>query len=264
MKTQSIKITLEQLSQVYNYSKSTIETKFNQVAKSFRKKYNLDLVRCRNLQGVYYEITPLRDLNIYSTEKEELYIPFDSIKMNDLVCLIIIGIAATQYYVFKGTREEFLKHLGLVNNKRNMRLLEEALKEYSNKQGQPLLFSQDGSRIIVSFEEQFEKGQIITLNMLKKCKQIVEKYNKQALKVIQLLKVWQAYRINQYYKVNPLTDKDLKKYVDLSQSQITDAKKLLQKENVIIINRKGSYNVCQGSEFTINLFFDNRLKTVKE
>lgn len=55
----------------------------------------MDLVRCKNLDGVYYEITPLIDLDIYNSEKEELYIPFDSIKMNDLVCLIIIGVAAT-------------------------------------------------------------------------------------------------------------------------------------------------------------------------
>jgi len=48
----------------------------------------------------------------------------------------------------------------------------------------------------VSFEESFEKQHILTTSMLRQCREIARKYNKQELKVVQLLKVWQAYRVN--------------------------------------------------------------------
>lgn len=47
------------------------------------------------------------------------------------------------------------------------------------------------------------------------------------MKVIQLLKVWQAYRINEYKGNDVITNKDLQQYIDLSEKQIRDIKKLL-------------------------------------
>jgi len=155
---------------------------------------------------VFYEVTPLRAPTIYEETKNEIFIPFDSIKMDDLACLIIIGIAATQFYVFKGTRKDFLDYLGLSHSKRNIDLLNDTLKKYSNDIGQPLVVSEEGDRIIVSFEEVYEKQQILTKSMLIQCREIAKKYNKQSMKIVQLIKVWQAYRINEYKGINPLTD----------------------------------------------------------
>ncbi len=260
-----ITMTAQQLSQAYGYSMSTIKTKFNKVATSLRKKYGIDLIKCQSLDGIYYEVVaPQHALTMYDEIKEEIYIPFDSIKMDDLVCLIIIGIAATQFCVFKGTRQNFLDYLGLSHNKKNIVLLNETLEKYGNKQGQPLIVSQEGSRINVSFEESCEKQHILTINMLKQCREIAKKYNKQAMKVVQLIKVWQAYRINQYKGISPLTDKDLKKYINLSQSQISDVKKMLKNENIIDMQRVGTYTFCQGTEVKGNLFFDDKKVVIKE
>ncbi len=63
--------------------------------------------------------------------------------------------------------------------------------------------------------------------MLRQCQEIAQKHNKQSMKVVQLLKVWQAYRINQQKGVNPLTNRDLQEYIDLSEKQIRDARKIL-------------------------------------
>jgi len=63
--------------------------------------------------------------------------------------------------------------------------------------------------------------------MLRECQKIAQKHNKQAMKVVQLLKVWQAYRINEQKGMNPLTNKNLQEYIDLSEKQIRDARKLL-------------------------------------
>ena len=258
-----IKMTLEELCETYHFSKSSVQTKFNRTAESFRKKYGLDLVKVKGLDGVFYEVAPLRALTMYDESKDEIFIPFDAIKMDDLLCLIIIGINATKFFVFKGTRQEFLDYLGLKHNKKNVDSLNKVLLEYSNKQGSPLIYSEDGSRIIVSFEESFEKQHILTISMLKQCREIARKYNKQELKVVQLLKVWQAYRINQYNGINPLTDKDLKRYVNLSQSQITDAKKMLKQQGIIKMERAGSYKFCQGTFAQGNLFYDDKIEVIK-
>lgn len=122
----------------------------------------------------------------------------------------------------------------------------------------PLVYSEDGSRIIVSFEESFEKRQILTITMLKKSQEIAKKYNKQTLKIAQLLKVWQIYRVYESKGINTLTDKDLRKYINLSQSQLTDIKKMLKKENIVKIDREGNYNMCLGSNFMTNVFYDNK------
>ena len=100
--------------------------------------------------------------------------------------------------------------------------------------------------------------------MLKKCHQIVKKYNKKNMKVVQLLKVWQAYRINEYEGNNVITNRDLQQYIDLSEKQIRDIKKLLQKENIIKTQRIGSYDKMIGTEFSLNLFFDNQLEVIKQ
>lgn len=259
-----VKMTLEQLCETYHFSKSSVQTKFNRTAESFRKKYGLDLLKVKGLDGIYYEVVPIRALTMYDEMKDQIFIPFDAIKMDDLLCLIIIGIAASQFLVFKGTQEELLDYLGLSHNKRNVELLKNILNKYANKQGQPLVVSKEGSRIIVSFEEQFEKQHILTIGMLKQCREIAKKYNKKSMKVVQLLKVWQAYRINQYNGVSPLTDKDLKKYIDLTQGQITDAKKLLKKQNIIKMERVGSYQMCYGTKAQGNSFFDNKIQVIKE
>lgn len=264
MRDYSIKMTVEELSEAYGYSKSTIETKFKKTAQSFRKKYGLNLIKCKDLDGVFYEVSPLRAPTLYEESKEEICIPFDSIKMDSLACLIIIGIAATQFYVFKGTRKEFLDYLGLPHSKRNIELLNQTLKTYGNKQGYPLIISEEGQRIIISFEEMYEKQQILTKSMLIQCREIARKYNKQAIKVVQLIKVWQAYRINQYKGVNPLTDDDLQKYIDLSKSQILDAKKMLVKENIIKLDRVGTPDVRIGTFVSSNVYYDNKRQVIKE
>lgn len=259
-----VKMTLEELCKTYNFSESSVKTKFNRTAESFRKKYGLDLLKVKGLDGVHYEVAPTRALTMYDESKDEIFIPFDTIKMDDLLCLIIIGINATQFFVFKGTKKEFLDYLGLKHSQKNINSLDEALENYSNKQGSPLIYSEEGSRIIISFEESFEKQHILTTSMLRQCREIARKYNKQDLKIIQLLKVWQAYRINQYKGVNPLTNRDLQQYIDLSQKQIRDIRKLLKQQGIIDIKRVGAYKRRIGSQFDLNVFYDDKITVIKE
>ena len=110
----------------------------------------------------------------------------------------------------------------------------------------------------------FEKKQILTIDMLRECQRIAKKHKKKAMKVVQLLKVWQAYRINEQKGVNPLTDRNLQEYIDLSEKQIRDAKKLLESEGVLKTNRVGRYDRRYGTAFDLNGFLDNKEIVVED
>ena len=71
------------------------------------------------------------------------------------------------------------------------------------------------------------------------------------MKIVQLLKVWQAYRINQQKGVNPLTNRNLQEYVDLSEKQIRDARKMLQGEGVLNTSRVGYPTRRIGTSFAL-------------
>lgn len=251
-------MSLEEICEVYGYSEKSLKTNFRRTSESFKKKYGLDLIKCSSYEGTYYEVSAPRALTMYEETKNELYIPAESIKMNDLLCCIIIGVAATPQGIFRGTKKEFIEYIGLVSNKRNIELLDEVLENYANKEEVPLYYQQDMDYIILYINRAFEKWSMITINMLRACQEIVQKNHKQSMKVIQLLKVLQAYRINEQKGVNPLTDKDLQEYVDLSSKQICDVKKLLEGEGLINTIRVGSFNRRVGTEFSINGFIDDQ------
>ena len=147
--------------------------------------------------------------------------------MDDLICFVLIGVAATPQGVFRGTRQGFLDYIGLSHNKRNIELLNEVLNKFKKEKESPLIWHEDDDYVIIYINRDFEKKQILTINMLRQCQEIAQKNNKRAMKVVQLLKVWQAYRINEQKGVNPLTNRDLQEYIDLSEKQIRDARKLL-------------------------------------
>lgn len=253
-----MRMTIEQVSKMYGYSEKSIKTNFKRTAAAIEKKYGVQLIKCESIHGIHYEISSPRALTMYQEMKDQLYIPIESIKMDDLACLVLIGVAATPQGIFRGTPKQFLDYIGLSHNKRNIQLLIQVLDKFAIQAGSPLICQKDQDVIIIYIERLFEKEQILTINMLRECQKIAKKYNKQAMKVVQLLKVWQAYRINQQNGVNPLTDKNLKEYINLSQKQIADVRKLLQGEGIINIKRIGTPVRCYGSEFSINALKDDK------
>lgn len=97
-------MTLEEVSRKYGYSEISIQRNFKRTAEAIKKKYGVELIKCITANQTYYYVDSPRAATVYEEEKEELFIPLDSLQMDDLVFLIFIGIAGTEYYVFKGTR----------------------------------------------------------------------------------------------------------------------------------------------------------------
>lgn len=229
-----------------------------------KKKYGVDLIKCEGRAGVFYAISSPRALTMYEEMKDELYIPIDSIQMDDLICFILIGVAATPQGVFRGSKKDFLDYIGLAHNQKNIELLTAAFNEYCNREDSVLVYKEDEDYIIVYIDRNFEKKQIINIKMLRDCQSVAKKYNKQTMKIVQLLKVWQAYRINDQKGVHPLTNQDIKQYIDLSDKQIRDARKLLEAEGFLITNRVGNYEKRTGTEYTLNAFEDTQKVVIED
>ena len=259
MQQNEISLTIEEVSEMYGYSVASIRRNFKRTAQSIQKRYGMDLFKYTGPDGeTFYKISSPRAITMYEEIKDQLYVPIESIKMDDLACFVLIGVAATPQGVFRGTRANFLDYMGLSHNKRNIELLNQVLSNFSKMQDSPLCCQQDESYIIVYVKRDFEKRQILTINMLRQCQEIAQKHNKKSMKIVQLLKVWQAYRINQQKGVNPLTNRDLQVYVDLSEKQIRDARKMLQGEGVLNTSRVGYPTRRIGTSFALNAFMDDK------
>ena len=146
----------------------------------------------------------------------------------------------------------------------NIDLLKEVLDNFNKMETPPVKWEVDKDMLVIYIDRQFEQKQILTITMLRECQNITKKYHKSAMKVVQLLKVWQAYRINEQKGVNPLTDKNLQEYINLSEYQIREAKKLLVSEGVIKTERVGNAKVRYGTEFDINGLLDDKKEVIKE
>lgn len=251
----NIKMTAEQVAASFGYSLTSVKTKFKRTQQAIKKKYGVQLIKCQGLQGTYYIISDERAKTMFDEVKNELYVPIETLKMDALACFTVLGVAATPQGVFRGTKKQFLDYIGLSHNNKNIELLNQVLDTFTNVQGSPLLYQQDQDYIIIYIERQFEKQRIITIKMLRACKQLVQKNNKQTMKIIQLWKVWEAYRINEQNGVKPLTNKNLQEYIDLSIKQIGDARKILEKENLINTIRVGTAIQCYGHDYSTSAYY---------
>lgn len=249
--------TAQQIAQMYGYSVSSLKSNFTRTAASIKQKFGVDITKCKDINGVYYRIEIPRALTIYEELKDEVYVPLETIKMDDLAAYIVIAVAAMPQGVFRGTAKQFLDYIGLSHNKRNIELFYEAIKNFiNNEESSPVKCEKDEKSVIIYIKDNVEEALILTISMLRECRRIIAENNKQDIKVIQLLKVWQAYRLSYYNGVNPLTDKDIAAYTGLTTYQIGKNKQLLKNNNIIKLDKKNTATYCLGTEFELNGIID--------
>jgi len=64
---------------------------------------------------------------MFDEVKNELYIPLESLKIENFAFYILIGIAATPDGVFRGTRKDLLRYIGVAATEKNEKLVDEVL-----------------------------------------------------------------------------------------------------------------------------------------
>lgn len=250
------KMTAQQIAEKFGYSVNSIETKFKRTQQAIKKKYNIEIIKCQGINGVYYIISDDRAKTMFDEVKNELYIPLESLKIENFACYVLIGIAATPQGFFRGTKKDLLKYIGVSPTAANQSLIQGVLDLWSKLN----IIVYDIQEDVVSAHMRlaFEKAQVIPIQMLKECQKICQENHKQNLKIVQLVKVWQAHRLCE--KAQPFTIQDIQQYIDLSKDQIKDARKLLQENNVFKLNAAmlpGVQNRRIGSNVDLNVFYDN-------
>jgi hypothetical protein len=104
--------------------------------------------------------------------KNELYIPLESLKIENFAFYVLIGIAATPQGVFRGTKKELLKYIGVAVNNKNEELIDGVLIFWARLN--VMAFDVDDNVIVVYMRRAFERTQVIPIRMLKECQRIVQ------------------------------------------------------------------------------------------
>lgn len=260
----NIKMTAEQVASRFGYSLTSIQTKFKRTQQAIKKKFGVQLIRCQGIDGIYYMISDERALTMFDEVKNELYIPLESLKIENFIFYVLVGIAATPQGVFRGTKKQFLKYMGVVANQKNEKLLEDALVLWADLE--IIVFNIDQDIIIAYMKRAFENTTIMSIQMLQECQRIIKENHKQNIKIPQLLKVWQAHRLCS--KNQPFTIDDIQKYIDLSKDQIKQGRKLLQQNNILRLTSQvvsdGEFVISRGTNVDRTAWYDTTEVELKD
>lgn len=223
-------MTIQQVSEKFGYSESSIRTKFTRTVAAIKRKYGVDLVRCKNGKEIFYQISDNRAISMYKESEKPLIIDEETLSLANYQFLIMLGIVATPQRVFRGTRKDFLKYLEMPADNKYIQILNSALCSLVERGY--IEFNEDMDYIIVYIKRVMERRLQFNLKLLQECKGIVEKEHRNKVKLPQLIKVWLAFQI--FYDQQGLFKyDDIAEITGLSKTQIMEAKKILQKNNVL-------------------------------
>ena len=219
-------MTIDQVCKKFGYSENSVKNQFSRTSAAIKKKYGVIITKYKKDGITYYELSDGRADSMYNEPKEIIKIEKNSLTLANFEFFIFLGIIVTPFGVFRGSRKDFLKYIGIPANKTNLKNLDNILdglmqKGYIN-------FDVDEDYIIVYIRRKIEKEMQLGINLIKHCKRIAEKYNKNTDKISQLIKVWLAMQI--CVENPPFTDNDIVSLTGLSVHQVRDVRKILMKD----------------------------------
>lgn len=247
-------MTAKQIAELFGYSQNSIVKAFSRTAASIKKKYKVDIVKCRKDGKNYYQIfeDDVRALTIYNQKINDIPITIESLSFEEYQFFIFLALAASPQGVYRGSRNDLLKYVGIKPTKKNILILNQVIQSLVERQ--TIFCHEDQDYIILYLKRGVQKDYSISINMMRECQRIADENHKNFNKIPQLLKVWEAIRICE--ENQPFTYADLASITGLSYKQIRDVKRLLEQNNAFISSRAGSYFECLGMNVQLNGFFD--------
>ena len=246
-------MTAKQVAEMFGYSQNNLVKNFKRTSSAIKKKYNVDIIKCKSANGTFYQIfeEQKRALTIYEEEKN-IPITYQSLSFEAYEFIIFLALAASPQGVYRGTRQDLMKYIGLKKNKKNIQKLNFVLDTLVNNNYIGMV--EDQSYIVVYLRTAVEKEMDLSINILRESRRIANQNNRQFTKIPQLIQVWQAVRLCEQNQ--PFTYADLKQITGLSYAQIRDAKRLLEDNYAFLSSRAGSYFKCLGMNVQLNGFFE--------
>lgn len=247
-------MTAAQIAELFGYSENSLKKNFTRTAASIKRKYEVDVVKCKKGNETFYQIFEEdkgRALTIYD-EVDDIPITLESLSYKEYQFYVFLAIAASQFGVYRGRKEDLLRYIGIKVNKKNIEKLDQVLNKLVEKGCVDFVI--DGEFIIVYLKGGLENNYSVSIQMLRESQKIANENHKNFNKIPQLIKVWEAIRI--CYEKQPFTYADLAKITGLSYKQIRDVKRLLESNDAFKTSRAGSYFLCSGMEVDLNVFIN--------
>lgn len=212
-------MTLEEFCETYGYSQSSVKTNFKRTAAAFKKKYGKELIRQKQLKDGYI-IKENSTFILYEEIKKLLgrqILTDDNFKF-----FIIEGILTSPFAAFRGTKKDFLNHIGIEVNQNNLLKLKNLLDELKLKKYINYNVDED---VFIIFPKNNELYQLKLKDIVQTCKEIVRKNHNNKDKFFQLIIVW----IIMYYCFygKGLSYENISYLTGLSKAQIRNVKDLL-------------------------------------
>lgn len=195
-----------------------------------------------------------RALTIFD-ENKDLFVPLDSLQLQTYEFYILLVIVVSEYGTYRGTYEHLLKYMGMQVTKKNIKLVDAAIKSLKEKKYLLDIDIMDDGKFTLILRTDIEKKNAVTIEMLKESKKIIERNGKSIKYLPRLIQVWVA--IQECQKHQPFTYAELQEMTGLSNYQIRELKKLLENNNIFLSNRAGGYWKCLGMTVDLNAFYNN-------
>lgn len=257
-------MTIEEVSEKYNVSISSLKTNFKRTQERINKKYGVWIAKIgRGVSASYIEteIDNNRALTLYEEKDNTMfYMDDEIINLDQWELMVLISLLIKPNLVFRGNAKMLLEYLKKPVTPTNLKAIAASIKRLNNKDY--VLYAEDNmdGYFLLGLKRKVEKKIIdIQLDMVRKCHEIAEINNKREW--IPLLKVWAA--AIYFHEEGTFTVEDIKSLTGLPASSIKDTKKLLKDNNIVLFKKEckklcNGEVVCIGSSADVNVIWDRK------
>lgn len=249
-------MTLEEVCLKLKVSESSIKSNFARTQKNLLKK-NIKLTKIKEGKIINYEIEYLNDnraMTIYEELRKDIVLNNESINFPNWEFLVFLAIVTTPMIVFRGSYKDFLDYVQVKNTDANINHLKEALQTLFDKDIISYMVDKtDNNYFIATIYRKVEEDMKIGIDMVKECKKLQEKYNKQSF--VPLLKTWLG--VQMLIENQPYTIKDIVNITGLSEYSVKESHRILKDSNIYKSSKAyQSINCCVGINTELNGFYN--------
>jgi len=249
-------MTLQEVCKKYNYQENTFYKNFKRCQASILKEYNIKIIKeGRGANATYREqiLSDNRQETIFKALEpvHQAGLVKSDLNMENFTFITFLGIITTPMLVFRGTKADFLNYIGVTNNDKHLKLLDEAINELSSKMIIHKIQDNttDEEVLTLSLVRKVEIEMKININMINICKKLAEREHMHDW--VPILKVWLGTELlakKDFYTVTELIN-----MTGINRQMLNKCSRLLQQSNIYISSRAyAGYQRCLGLKTDIN------------
>ena len=251
-------MTLEEVSEKFGVSITSLKGAFPRTQKSILKKYGVHIIKKGRGDSATYEIqeenSDFRAMTLYEEVKDDILIDKQSLHLMTWPFLVFFAIVTTPMLVFRGSYEDFLNYVQLKVSKDNLEALEDTLEYLLEEEYISYTIDKTNNNYFVAaVYRQREEQMHIGIGMVKICKQIADAAHKRSW--VPLLKTWIGMQMMAEKKM--FKREELAEATGLSLYQVDECKKLLEQNEIFKTTRVYiDYQTCLGATVDLNGFYN--------